>query len=101
MLGGSRDQDQEEWPEAQLLDLRKAYPRVKNPALWMLLSRYGLGENMIRVIKSLHETITYKARGKEGVSGEWLPEKGLREGCSTSPILFNVYHKAVVSQAGE
>ena len=27
---------------ARLLDLEKAYPRVRKPALWMLLERYGL-----------------------------------------------------------
>ena len=32
---------------------------------------------MIRLIKGLHETTSYKVRGKEGVSGEWLPERGL------------------------
>ena len=70
VLGGSRDLDQGEWPEARLLDLRKAYPRVNKPALWMLLERYGLGENMIRVIRGLHETTRYKVRGKERVTGE-------------------------------
>ena len=88
VLGGSRDLDQGEWPEAWLLDLRKVYPRVNKPALRMLLNRYGLGENMTRRIKGLHETTSYKVRGKEGVSGEWLPERGLREGYSTSPVLF-------------
>ena len=91
VLAGSRDLDQGDWPEARLLDLRKAYPRVNKPALWMLLNRYWLGENMIRVIKGLHETTSYKVRGKEGVSGEWLPERGLREGCSTYAVFFNIY----------
>ena len=40
-------------------------------------------------------------RGNEGVSGEWLPERGLREGCSTSHVLFNNYHQAVMRQAEE
>ena len=56
---------------------------------------------MIRVIRGLHETTSYKVRGKEGVSGEWLPERGLREGCSTSPVLFNIYRQAVMRQAKE
>ena len=56
VLGVCRDLDQGEWPEARLLDLRKAYFRVNKPALWMLLNRYGLGENMIRVIKGLRES---------------------------------------------
>ena len=31
----------------------------------------------------------------------WLLERSLREGCSTLPILFNVYHQAVMRQAEE
>ena len=33
---------EEEQPEARLLDLRKAYPRVNRPAMWQLLERYSL-----------------------------------------------------------
>ena len=33
------------------------------------------------------------------MSEEWMPERGLREGCSTSPVLFNIYHQAVMRQA--
>ena len=47
----------------------------------------------------LHECTVYKVRGKEGMSDAWMPARGLREGCSTSPILFNVYHQAVMRQA--
>ena len=54
---------------------------------------------MIRVIRGLHETTSFKVREKEGVSGEWLPERGLREGCSTSPVLFNNCHQEVMRQA--
>ena len=38
---GASDMNEDEWPCARLLDLRKAYPRVK-PALWSLLERYGM-----------------------------------------------------------
>ena len=33
------------------------------------------------------------------MSDSWKPARGLREGCSTSPVLFNVYHQAVMRQA--
>jgi len=77
-------------PQARLLDLRKAYPRVNKPCLWSILEKYGLGGNCLRVIRDLHETTEYRVRGKEGVSEGWLPARGLREGCATSPVLFNV-----------
>ena len=55
----------------------------------------------VRALIDLHEMTEYKVRGKEGMSSDWVPVRGLREGCSTSPILFNIYHQAVLRQAGE
>lgn len=31
-----------------------------------------------------------------GVSSEWNPNRGLREGCPSSPTLFNIYHDTVM-----
>ena len=42
-----------------------------------------------------------RGRGKEGFSEGWVPARGLREGCATSPVLFNVFHQAVMRQAEE
>ena len=100
-LEGVRDGEQGEQlePVAKLLDLRKAYPRVNKPALWKLLGRYGLRGRCLDTIRDLHEATEYKVRGKEGFSEGWMPARGLREGCSTSPILFNIYHQAVMRQA--
>ena len=88
-----------EWPVAKLLDLRKAYPRVSKPGLWSLLERYGMNGKCLECLIGLHEGTVYKVRGKEGMSEAWVPARGLREGCSTSPILFNIYHQAVMRQA--
>jgi hypothetical protein len=88
-------------PAARLLDLKKAYPRVSRPALWEILKRYGMEGRMMDTILDLHETATYKVKGKEGNSEPWNPQRGLREGCPTSPVLFNVFHQAVMRRAGE
>ena len=40
-------------------------------------------------------------KGKEGVSEEWGPARGMREGCATSPVMFNIYHQAVMRLAKE
>ena len=74
----SEEEDKARLPEARLLDLRKAYPRVNKPALWRLLKRYGLGGHFLRALQDLHESTEYKVRGKEGDSETWVPERGLR-----------------------
>ena len=86
-------------PTARLLDLRKAYPRVNKPALWMILRKYGMGEKCLRALKDLHETTSYRIKSREGESQSWVPERGLREGCPTSPPLFNIFHQVVMRQA--
>lgn len=91
--------DEDQMPAARLLDLRKAYPRVNKPALWAILSKYGLGPRALRVLQDLHESTRYVVRGREGNSEPWVPERGLKEGSPSSPILFNVYHQVVMRSA--
>ena len=49
----------------------------------------------------LHESTENKKRGRDGKSDRWRPAWRLREGYSTSPLLFNVFHQAVMRQAEE
>ena len=43
-------------------------------------------------------TISYwrKLIKAEGVRTTFYPERGLREGCATSPALFNIYHQVAI-----
>ena len=87
-------------PTARLLDLRKAYPRVNKHALWSILKKYGIRGNCLRAIQDLHETTMYKVKSREGESEHWVQDRGLREGCPSSPILFNIFHQVVMRLAG-
>ncbi|XP_063722275.1 uncharacterized protein LOC134848689 [Symsagittifera roscoffensis] len=85
--------------EARLIDLTKAYPRVSKPVLWAIFRRYAMEGPFLDTLMDLHEATTYSIKGKEGDSEEWTPERGLREGCPSSPSLFNKYHQVVMRQA--
>ena len=77
-------------------DIQKAYPRVCRGALWDLLLRGGCDPSLLRVIQMLHGGTSYKVRVHGGMSKVFVLERGLREGCPSSPVLFSVYHAAVM-----
>ena len=88
-------------PVATLLDSKKAYPRVNRPILWNMLRKYGMKEECIRILRGLHEETEYSVRGREENSESWRSLRGLREGYSTSLMLFSIYHSAAMRQAAE
>ena len=96
-----RDRQEMDDPVAVLTDITKAYPRVNRIMLWHMLDMWGMKEKIKRVLRGIHEGIEYRVRGREGNSSEWIPRRGLREGCATSPVLFNIYHSNVIRIARE
>ena len=84
---------------AILLDLKKAYPRVSLPILWTILEKYRLPNKVIDKLKDLHEFTSYRVRGEERDSTKFIPQRGLREGCATSPVIFTIFHQAVIRVA--
>ena len=96
---GMTDECNENRPGAVLLDITKAYPRTNKPLLWGMLARFGMTDKVLDLLKGLHEETRYRVKGKEGLSDDWAPARGLREGCATLPILFNVYHAEAIRRA--
>ena len=85
-----------EWVAMSFFDIEKAYPRVCKDGLWKLLRRRGCPEGFLGVCRALHEHTKYVVKMYKGESSAFLPERGLREGCPTSPPLFNIYHDGVM-----
>ena len=90
-----------EQPQAFLLDLKKAYPRVSKPILRKILEKLKMPRSTISNLQDLYEFTEYKVRGHERDSSSLFPQRGLREGCPTSPVIFNIYHQAVMRVATE
>ena len=69
--------------------------------LWKILQKYGARGKGLRVIMDFHETTFYKIKSREGTSKSWVPQRGLREGCPSSPVLFNIFHQVVMRQGAK
>ena len=64
--------------------------------MWDLLLKLGCDPSLLRVIQMLHGGTSYKVRVHGGCSRVFVLERALREGCPSSPVLFNIYHAAVM-----
>ena len=81
------------------IDLEKAYDNVCREKLWRVLFDYGVRGRLLRSVKALYEG--GRARVKvEGMESQWFGvHKGVRQGCTLSPWLFNVFIDNVVKEA--
>ena len=77
-------------------DLEKAYPKVSRPGLWRLLQIKGCPTPFLRVLQAVHDHTASSVRFEGVMSTSFVPDRGLREGCPSSPILFNIYHSGIM-----
>ena len=77
------------------IDLTKAFDMVSRSSLWLLLRKFGCTEKFTKILKSLHE-------GRVNIEGEFSEPfpvtNGVRQGCISGPILFNLFYAAMLSE---
>ena len=85
-------------PEVRLTlyDVEKAYPRVCREALWKLMQRRGAPTGLIKICRALHDHTDFQIRVAGTMSDSYTADRGLKEGCPSSPPLFNLCHQAVL-----
>ena len=83
---------------AGFLDLTSAYDRVNRKVLFEACGDIGLGPKSINLIRSLYteDSVSYEVQNV--VSDPLYLTKGVRQGCQSSPILWNVYLKKVIDK---
>ena len=77
-------------------DIARAYTRVCRVALWHLLTRLGVPLPFLKLLKALHDHTKLQVFIYSGYSEAWFTDRGLREGCPSSPILFSIFHHAIM-----
>ena len=56
----------------------------------------GAPVSFIRICKALHNHTVFSIRTSGVVSEKYAADRGLKEGCPSSPPLFNIYHQTVL-----
>ena len=73
------------------LDLKKAYDMVPHQKLINKLIKKQLGDKFVGFIKSMYSNTKMKVRIGDLKSDSFEYKRGVRQGCPTSPLLFNIY----------
>ena len=74
------------------VDFRKAFDSVDHSSLWNRLISLGISQQMLQILQSMYS----KADSRIKVSGNQCTvafpcQKGVRQGCTLSPLLFSLY----------
>ena len=80
------------------IDLKKAYDSVPRKALWLALSKLGVPEPTIKLIRSFHCDMQAQIRLDDVTLEPIDINNGLRQGCSMASVLFNLYSCLVIEQ---
>lgn len=70
------------------LDAEKAFDHVEWPYLFATLEKYELGENFIKWIRIVYANPRAKILINQILSPLFLLQRGNRQGCALSPLLF-------------
>ena len=73
------------------VDLRKAYDTVPHEALFVKMEKYGVGIRTMTWLRALYSTSSIRIRCGSGLSPRVSLNRGLRQGCPLSPILFDIF----------
>ena len=79
------------------VDVGKAYNSVPRETLWQVLERCGVSPMMLKEVKSVHVGMQAGVRGEASVSDSFEVSNGLRQGCTLTSTLFNLYFSAEVA----
>ena len=79
-----------------LLDIKKAYPSTPRNAAWRVLQNEGVPAHVINLLQHLHSDTIYRCRNSLGTSEPYQLQRGLREGCPSSCMVYLMFHNAVL-----
>ena len=78
------------------IDFVKAYDKVNQELLWLILDRRGVPKKMINLIRGFHEGLMASIK-IDGILSEPFELKcGLKQGSIIAPLLFNIFFGSAI-----
>ena len=82
------------------IDYIKAFDRVDHNKLWKILKDMGLPDHLTCLLTNLYGGQEAIVRTGHGTTDWFKIGKGVRQGCISSPCLFNLYAEYIMQNAG-
>ena len=73
------------------VDLSKAFDTVDRPMLWEILQRSGCPRKFVSLLRQLHDDMVARVRVGNLESESFSVSRGVKQGCTLAPVLFNLY----------
>jgi len=81
------------------IDYDKAFDCVDHKILWTFLRDTGFPEHLVMLVHNLYDKKKVVVRTEHGDIKPFPIEKGVRQGCVLSPLLFNLYAERLIKYA--
>jgi len=83
------------------IDLRKAFDTAVRENLWKVLESMGFEGSLVAILKALYNNHRRKVQTAKGLTN-WIEcERGVKQGCVLSPLLFNIFLSELGTRLGE
>jgi hypothetical protein len=76
---------------ALFVDMSQAFDTINHERLWIKLNKQGLSTKVINTLKAIYSRANARVRTNYDISGAFKIEKGVLQGETVSPILWNMY----------
>ena len=82
------------------IDYTKVFDFVDHNKLWKVLKEMGIPEHLTCLLSNLYAGQEATVRTGHGITDWFQIGKGVRQGCTLSPCLFNLYAEYIMRNSG-